>query len=201
MDLDVKQADFDALVPIAMRAYSGTILAAARAYVLSPWLIAGVMWRESNAGLALKPKGPRGVGDIAPREPRLWPRIPAAAWSVDGKMPKPGGWGLGLMQVDWGLHYDWASTHDWGDPAVNIDYGAKLLRDARSYFSASSFGPKDPRPLAGTALDRATMAAYNAGLSRTYNALTQLGDVDKATTGQDYSAWTLDVLRTWGVKL
>jgi len=51
------------------------------------------------------------------------PRNPSK-WGV--AMPPDGGWGRGLMQIDW-YSNEFAKTGDWQDPRANILYGCELL--------------------------------------------------------------------------
>jgi hypothetical protein len=77
--------------------------------------LAWILDRESHGGDALRPPGPGGTGDFAPR-----------AW---GSMPMPPdglGWGRGLMQIDYGAHA-FARGNSWSDPNENVKYGAGVL--------------------------------------------------------------------------
>jgi soluble lytic murein transglycosylase-like protein len=103
------------------------ILAAAEKHHLDPLLICAVIDQESGGGVYLDA---RGKGD--------------------------GGHGHGLMQIDSRWHREFIDTQPWGEPAVNIDYGAGLLA---SYI----------RQLGG-AVD-AGVCAYNAGPKRAREAL------------------------------
>jgi soluble lytic murein transglycosylase-like protein len=87
--------------PPRLEQWREPIEAAAAAYSLAPELIAAVMDRESEGGLALSPPGPAGTGD--------------------------GGNGLGLMQLD--RRYHTLTEAQWQDPYTNISLGAEELRD------------------------------------------------------------------------
>lgn len=127
-----KEAAFAAVLPPGVKNYAMQILAAANKHGVSPWVIAGVMYRESSGGLVLKPPGPRGTGDFLPRKPTSkWFKFanPATGLPPDGL-----GWGRGLMQIDYGVHNAWISGNDWGDPQRNIDYAAAKLATIQAYF-------------------------------------------------------------------
>lgn len=163
---------------------------AAKKYSFQPSVIAGVASRESHWGLALNPEGPEGTGDFAERNPKLPAR--------HGKLPPDGrGFGRGLMQVDFDWH-EFARTGKWMDPRENILYGCKILADCLRFMSSSG----NPRVDAGLGHDfperetlRAVLAAYNAGSSRTIQAIREGVDVDINTSGHNYSA---DVLNRAG---
>ena len=83
------------------------------------------------------------------------------------------GFGFGLMQIDSRSHDHFLNAHSGGlDPASNIRYGAKLLRE-----NFDRFGRWD-----------AALAAYNAGPTRVANAILAGRSPDSVTTGQNYSA-------------
>lgn len=93
-------------------------------YGLPISLLCAIGSKESQWGLILKPPGPGGTGDFAPRDPKTW------------KLAMPSdnlGWGRGLMQIDWGSH-DFAKTGNWQDPSANIDYGCSLLAQCINEF-------------------------------------------------------------------
>lgn len=139
-------------------------------------LIAGIGSRESAWGRALKPKGPAGTGDYAKRS------FPTALRR--GPLPADGGFGRGLMQIDFDAH-EFARTGAWQDPAQNIRYGCRVLADNRAFFQRRT-------NLTGRALLRATLAAYNCGAGNVMRALGAGLDVDYFTAHRDYSAGTLD---------
>ncbi len=150
--------------------YKAYIDEAARTYGFEPSVIAGVGSRESHWGLILKPPGPAGTGDHTPRS---------------GQMPPDGGgWGRGLMQIDYKYH-EFARTGNWQDPRDNILYGVKVLADSRRFF-------KRKTNLQGVDLLRAALAGYNAGPTNTLRAIRDGRDIDFYTTGRDYSKNVLD---------
>jgi len=149
--------------------YAPDIEAAAQKHGIPAEYICGVGSRESLWGLALRPKGPAGTGDWAPR---------------NGRMPPDGlGWGRGLMQIDYASH-PFAQTGDWRDPAANISYGGDILGQNYDYFRRARYPGVDPL--------RAAIAAYNCGIGNVEHAIHAGEDVDARTTGRNYSQ---DVVR------
>lgn len=129
---------FAAAIPLNAARYAGDILASARRYDVSPWALMGIMYRESRGGATLTPPGPGGTGDFIKRAPG-WKSgsytAPATGLPEDGR-----GWGRGLMQIDFGVHHDWVTTHDWANPAVNIGKGASLLAENLRFFQRPAAG-------------------------------------------------------------
>lgn len=163
-------------LPAAAKQYWSAIQASAQAYNVSPMVLVGIMWRESNAGLALTPPGPGGTGDFGTR--------PTSYYAGSNGLPNDGqgGWGRGLMQLDYAAQNGWfQSGADWRDPAVNIDKGAAVLAGNYSYFRAKG--------LSGDALDDAAIAAYNAGPGNVWSALSMGNTASSVTTGGDYADW------------
>lgn len=161
--------------------YQAIVSATAARYGLEDLLIYAVCSRESDWGLTLRPPGPAGTGDPAPRRSPPWPYpLPP-----DGK-----GWGRGLMQIDYQSSF--AQTGPWQDPAANIDFGAALLAKNIAHFRAN--------PIDGFDAVAAGVAAYNCGIGRVVQAAQQGRPVDHFTTGRNYSA---DVLsrRAWFASL
>lgn len=129
----------------------------------------GNMETKWSTGSGYTPKGsPAGTGDTGTRSANRWP--------PPGPPPGGRGWGHGLMQIDWGSHWEWLQTHDWTDPETNIRKGASILRDYYEFLGKPGApfrvagvtigGPNglpDPRPLSGAAQLFAALAAYNAG--------------------------------------
>jgi len=139
-------------------------------------LIAGIGSRESAWGLALTPKGPSGTGDHIKRA------FPTPLRR--GPLPPSGGYGRGLMQIDFDAH-EFARTGPWQDPDENIRYGCKVLADNRAFFERRM-------NLAGPALVRAALAGYNCGPGNVVKALNAGLDVDYYTAHRDYSGDTLN---------
>jgi hypothetical protein len=141
-------------------------------------VICGIGSRESHWGLALKPPVPGGTGDFANRRPR---------GSRRGRRPPDGGgFGRGLMQIDYDWH-EFARTGNWQDPQANLMYASKVLNDAKQFFQ--------DRGVPADKLMRAVIAAYNAGATATYQCYVAHKNIDCNTTGRDYSE---DVLNRAG---
>lgn len=151
--------------------YIGAIREAADTYGIPIEVIIGIGSRESGWGLLLKPRGPGGTGDWAPR---------------NGRMPPDGlGWGRGLMQIDYAAH-DFARSDVWQLPGANIRAGCGIF-----YSGWLSVAAGLHRDILEDCLPEA-LAAYNAGVSRVVRFIRRGRPWDEATTGGDYSA---DVLR------
>jgi hypothetical protein len=159
--------------------YRALAEAAARRHDLPLCVIAGVASRESGWGLHLDPRGPAGTGDRIARGPRL-PLRP-------GPFPPDGGFGRGLMQIDYDSH-EFARTGTWQDPAQNLLYGASVLGNSHALLQRSL-------TLAPTDLMRAALAAYNCGPGNVLRALRSARDIDFFTAGRDYGR---DVLNRAG---
>ncbi len=160
-----------------IKKYQTYIEQAAGKYDVPTSLIAGIGSRESHWGLALSPLGPAGTGDLVGRR--------APTQFRDGPLPPDGGgFGRGLMQIDFDAHA-FARTGNWQDPESNIDYGVSVLCDARTWIRRKT-------NLAGAALWRAAVAAYNCGAGNVLTAIRNGQDVDFFTAGRNYSKDTLD---------
>ncbi|HEY6309142.1 MAG TPA: peptidoglycan-binding protein [Candidatus Angelobacter sp.] len=142
-------------------------------------VIAGIGSRESGWGLNLRPPGPGGTGDFGPR------KFPTALRT--GPLPPDGGYGRGLMQIDFDA-FDFARTGNWKDPAANIDCGCNVLKS-----NIVLLGGKTA--LTGRDLLRAAIAGYNCGAGNVLTAIKQGRDLDFFTSGRNYSA---DVLNRAG---
>jgi peptidoglycan hydrolase-like protein with peptidoglycan-binding domain len=152
--------------------YKALVDAAAAKNGLSSALIGGVGSRESGWGLTVRPQGPGGTGDFAPR--RFPTQFRQAALPPDG-----GGYGRGLLQIDFD-EQPFARTGNWQDPGQNISTGCTILAGSRNFFQQKS-------SLTGKALIAAAVAGYNAGPGRVLTALNQNEDVDFFTAGRNYS--------------
>ena len=139
-------------LPLHLRQWKRELCGAGIITRLCPYLLAAVMDRESRGGLALKPTGPAGTGD--------------------------GGHGRGLGQIDDRFHVSFVTASDgagkalWKQPAFNVLYGAKLLRDNLDALLDVSLA----------------LSAYNAGVARVRAAS------DLVPVGPD-DATTLDLRR------
>lgn len=131
-----KGAAFQAALPANVARWAPMILKSAQKYNVDPWVLASIMFNESRGGEALTPKNdPAGTGDFIPRtEGQVGGSIMNKATGLppDGK-----GWGRGLMQIDYGVHYDWVTKNAWWDPQVNIDKGAQILAEMLAVFRKS----------------------------------------------------------------
>jgi Transglycosylase SLT domain len=156
------------------------IESAAQQFGFQPSVICGIGSRESGWGLLLKPHGPAGTGDFAPRK-NTKPFRP-------GPMPPDGGgYGRGLMQIDFDA-FPFAQTGDWQDPQANIQFGCQVLHGNLVFCSRNL-------SLQGLMLLRAGIAAYNCGAGNVRTAVQQSRDVDFFTAHSNYSA---DVLNRAG---
>ncbi len=162
------------------RKYQDIIKDTARRYNIKPAIICGMGSRESHWGMALKPKGPSGRGDFARRRPRGERR--------GAEPPDGGGYGRGLMQIDYDWH-EFARIGNWQEPRENITYACTLLARFKKYFDKKAQGLNEEEIL------RATIAAYNGGPTATMTSIKKGDDIDARTTGHDYSK---DVLNRTG---
>ena len=164
----------------AVAQYRAAIEEGAGRYKVQPCVVAGIGSRESHWGLALTPTGPVGTGDFAKR--------PHPARHRDGGLPPDGGgFGRGLMQIDYDAH-SFAREGHWQDPRANILYGCQVLHEAMAFMRRKT-------ELAGHDLLRAAIAAYNCGSGNALKAQRAGRDIDYYTAGRDYSA---DVLNRAG---
>lgn len=165
-------------------------------YDVSPYVILGITYSESNFGRALKPQGPGGTGDFIPRSPnRCAARNNAGKCSktlkqlvdeigfpvktnADGDLvPTERGWGHGLYQIDLMSHAPFIATGDWADARKAMEYALKLYTGNRAQIQKAfpKLGPID--------LVRATIASYNAGAGNVILALRAGVPADKLDTG------------------
>jgi hypothetical protein len=159
--------------------YQTHIVNASQAFGFHPAAVAGIGSRESGWGLLLNPKGAAGTGDFAKRKSSTNLR--------QGLLPPDGGFGRGLMQIDFDA-FEFARTGNWQDPQANIKFGCQVLKD-----NINLLQQKTDRQ--GTALLQAAIAAYNCGTRNVLRAIRDGRDIDFYTTGRDYSA---DVLNRAG---
>ena len=174
---------------------------AAAKHGLSPYLLLGICYAESNFGAALKPAGPTGSGDFIARpctpdrdkkmKANPLPGVvrktlaggikarkiagPCEAW-----VPTTTGWGCGLMQFDYEAHYDFCKSGAWQDPEKIFEQACVLLKGNRAYLA------KKLPALKGAALDRAMIASYNAGAGRVTKFLTEGKKLDDCTFHPGY---------------
>lgn len=238
----VEFATFIQHLPSEVLPYSVELWEAAEDSGVDPWHLVAILWRESMAGGApgYRPlHDPAGTGDFIARRPGTVYRQPSGKFYKvpDGGMPGDGGgWGRGLMQIDFGVHNEWVRTGKWKEPKASFEYAAGLLSGYRRYFSTPAprallkidewrvtngipkYGIQawatlypwvnhtnalrsDPRPLAGGALDRAALAAYNAGTSGVLQAVAYGIPAEAATSGQDYVTWCEKRIAQWQAPL
>lgn len=155
-----------------VRKYRSIIHDVARRYsYLQPAILCGIGSRESHWGLALKPAGPGGRGDFARRRPRGDRRT--------AEPPDGGGYGRGLMQIDYDWH-EFARTGKWQDPRENIMYACTVIDNAYKFLKREGIRLNNEQML------HAVIAAYNGGATATMNAIKAGKDIDANTTGKDY---------------
>jgi peptidoglycan hydrolase-like protein with peptidoglycan-binding domain len=153
------------------------IVGAAMQFGFQPCVIAGIGSRESGWGRALKPPGPAGTGDFAKRKAK--PPLRPGSLPPDG-----GGFGRGLMQIDFDSH-PLAQTGNWQDPQANITEGCKILAQTMAFL-------KKKTNLQGTELLRAALAGYNAGPGNVLKAIRAGKDFDSVTAHGNYGRDTLN---------
>lgn len=182
----VSDTAFRASLPGAVSNYAEELTRAADAYGVSRYILAAIMWRESNGGATLKPQGPSGTGDFTPRSTagRYAPYMGANGLPSDGQ-----GWGRGLMQIDYGAHNAWVISNPWWEPQVNINKAAEIYVAGRNQLSAA--GITEPQ------LTPAALAAYNAGPAAVLKSLQAGQDPSASTTGGDYASWILSRVGEW----
>ncbi len=159
--------------------YKDSINAAAEQIGVPSVVIAGIGSRESGWGLSTKPPGPAGTGDFGKR------KFPTALRT--GPLPPDGGFGRGLMQIDFDA-FEFARTGNWQDPDANINEGCTVLKS-----NLDLLGRKPS--LTGRDLLKAAIAAYNCGAGNVLKAIKENQDVDSFTASRNYSA---DVLNRAG---
>lgn len=214
---------FGATLPSPLSNYAALIIDVANSRNVSPWLIAGIVWRESNGGAALTPADETGTGDFTARDPKRWTMAAPNGLPPDGK-----GWGRGLGQIDYGVHLAWVNANAWWDARVNLTKAADILQGFLRAFSsrvnldgrytdgttvaiggtpaARKLGLQDgqtfpdPRPLTGAALNDAALAAYNAGALQVLQAIASGHRGEEVTTGGQYSSWVASRIATWSSK-
>ena len=136
-------------------------------------ILAGIGSRESGWGLDLRPPGPSGTGDFAQRS------FPTA-FRTGPLPPDGGGFGRGLMQIDFDA-FPFARSGSWQDPQANINTGCDVLKSGLDLLSRQTL-------LTGRDLLQAAVAAYNCGVGNVLTAVRDGYDVDFFTTGRNYSA-------------
>lgn len=182
-----KAAEFPTTIPLASpgmlaqaaeaEQYRASVVLAAGANMVPICVLAGIGSRESGWGLALRPKGPKGTGDFAARAPHPPVR--------PGKLPPDGGgFGRGLLQIDYDAH-SFARSGRWADAANNIAYGATVLKQNYDFMRGKT-------GLQGADLWRGALSGYNCGAGNVVRAYQAGRDLDYYTSGRDYGRDTLD---------
>ena len=147
---------------------------AAQANSFEPELLMGIGYRESG----LNPKYLKVAGD--------------------------NGHGYGLMQADIRAYPEWVKAENWKNAKACISKGAEVLASKReeikSFVGEKNIKVKtlagqtysfDGKQIGGQDLLRVTVAAYNCGMWAYYH-YSKGHDVDRGTTGQDYSKDVLE---------
>jgi soluble lytic murein transglycosylase-like protein len=161
---------FKAALPSAGQQFAALLLQVAREKNLDPFILAAIAEQESGFN-------PNVIG-------------------YDGH-------GRGLFQIDDRYH----NLPNWQDPLTNARKGADILLDNLAWFRAKPSTPtvtltadeaaargvspgvyRDPRPLTGDLLIRATIAGYNASRVGVLKSVAVRVSPDALTTGKNYSA-------------
>lgn len=141
---------------------------------LLPWLAAidaaCAAWREDRAVLSAICLRESGAGWA----PGYAPQGKADGWGDHGH-------GFGLFQIDRRYHRAFTDSDVRGDPELQARQACRILSEAREWFRHHA------APLSAGDLERAALAAYNAGAGAVHHWLTTGGDPDRPTTGGDYS--------------
>jgi len=167
---------------------------------VSPWLVLGIAFAESNFGKALKPPTPAGSGDFIPRPSNpvrdqfmkdhpipgvvrktLVKGIPSRKLKgpVDAWCPTTHGWGVGIFQIDYEAHRDFIEKGTWRDVRSCMEYAIELLEANRKYL-AKACG------IMGDELDDAMIASYNAGAGRVAKFVREDKPVSSCTFHPNY---------------
>lgn len=162
---------FRSSLPAAGKPYADLFLKAAAKYGLDPFVLAAIAEQESGFD-------------------------PNARAGDD----------YGLMQINAPSSGGWPYSNDWADPETNITKGASILKAKIAYLSRTPVVPyvsltgdaamrrnvpegdyPDPRPLIGTALNEAALAAYNTGELNVLRSLAVGLSPDFTTTRGNYA--------------
>lgn len=163
---------------------------------ISPYLLMGIAYAESNYGRALKD----GSGDFIPRQSnptrdgamkknplpavvlrRLDNGIPARGIKtpVQAWCPTVVGWAVGPFQLDWESHRPFIERGAWKDLRATVGYVVNLLVANRKHLAREC-------GVVGDALDEAMIASYNAGAGRVAKFVKAKKPVDDATFHTGY---------------
>jgi hypothetical protein len=149
-------------------AYGAMIIEAAAIHRHRPEVLAGIVMRETQGGLSplLDRPGPRGRGDC----------------DKEGRYH-----GHGLCQIDDRSFPEFCRGEEWKNAAGNIEMGARVLARKRAFLAGRTLGFR----LTTDDLEKATIAAYNAGEGRVLRAIMEGRDPDVCTAHGDYAAAVL----------
>jgi len=174
---------FQMQLPSYARSYAPIILRVSRDEGVDPFLIFALGDRESGWGTQLDAAG---KGD--------------------------NGHGHGIMQVDDRSFAQWIASNNWRDPYTNVKKGVQILKGKLVFFmgrskvagytdgrlvsidkSALRLGVPpgkypDPRPLTGSSLWTAAIAAYNTGEANVLMNLAAKKPAEFTTWGGDYAS-------------
>jgi hypothetical protein len=149
-------------------AYGAMIFESAAKHRHRTEVMAGIVMRETQGGLSLlldRP-GPEGRGDR----------------DKEGRYH-----GHGLCQIDDRSFPEFCAGPAWKDAAKNIAMGAWALGRKRAFLAARTLGFM----LTDDDLERASVAAYNAGEGLVLKAIERHRDPDTCTAHGDYAASVL----------
>jgi hypothetical protein len=196
--LDLSASDFSPLeaqafaeaLPTAGQKYASLLVENGRRVGISPFILAGIMERETGYGAAgvCRTQGAACIG------------------SPNAKNPD-----YGLMQINAINLKAQGITQSWAEPAANIRAGANILRQTIDYFGQKGGGTvdfpawlaaklvvapgrkPDIRPVAD-ARERLWygLAGYNAGPFRVLQSVGAGRSPDAVTTGNDYGRGVLE---------
>lgn len=195
----VELASVRALMPKGTEYLVDLAFELAPQYDLSPYMVLGMTFAESNFGRALTPPGPAGTGDFIPRAPdRCVERNAKGACTknlaqlvqelnfpveqtADGKLkPTQRGWGHGLYQIDLMSHVPFIASGKWSDPREAMKYALDLYAKNKKQIQ------KAFPSMSGLDLIRATIASYNAGAPRVISAIKSGQPLDSVTFHPNY---------------
>lgn len=128
---------------------------------IDPFLMAGILLRESGAGYA----------------PGYYPKGVIEGWGDNGRAYSP--WQFDIRDPS---NVHWIGTKESKTFDGQTERAAMWLYEARNMLSWA---------LEGQTLVRGMIASYNADARKVLHCAS-LCDVDRCTTGRDYSQWVLD---------
>ncbi|MGH6945199.1 MAG: hypothetical protein ACREH6_13385, partial [Geminicoccaceae bacterium] len=99
-------------------------------------------------------------------------------------LPPDGGFGRGLMRLDYDMHA-FARTGAWRDAGANIRYACQVVSEARALLRRRTV-------LHGSGLLRGALAAYSSGVGNVLRAVRAGIDLDFYSAGRDYGRDVLE---------